>query len=308
MICGGVYLCICGSMGDDALARQIVQPNTDYGKSRLEKLGSGDELVRDGHISLHRRVPGVDDAVIDVWLINAAGPSSPTEASNPIGTVLMFHGITDSKASYLGVGKKLADRGFDVLLIDSRAHGRSSGDYVTWGAKEKWDAKAVADAFLAEGRTRAPTYALGTSFGGGVAVQYASADPRCHGVVALAPFKDAASIGRRIVMPWRPLASKSDIDAVMKRAGDIAGFDAADASTVTAAAKLTCPVLLIHGKKDWKIPVSHSQAVYDAAKGPKNIVLVEEAGHDDLINGREDWVISQLVEIASTHRRPAGSP
>jgi len=39
------------------------------------------------------------------------------------------------------------------------------------------------------------------------------------------------------------------------------------------------PLLLVHGKQDETIPVEHAYRLYDSAKEPREIVIIEGAGH-----------------------------
>jgi esterase/lipase len=62
----------------------------------------------------------------------------------------------------------------------------------------------------------------------------------------------------------------------MKRAG---GFDPDDVSPEKAVAHYRFPVLLICGTEDRRIPCRHAQAIYQAATGPKELWIVQGAGH-----------------------------
>ena len=43
---------------------------------------------------------------------------------------------------------------------------------------------------------------------------------------------------------------------------------------------MTCPTLLIHGKKDEFVPWQHSQALFNNAGGPCSFMLSDEMTHD----------------------------
>ncbi|KAF6005374.1 hypothetical protein F1559_004789 [Cyanidiococcus yangmingshanensis] len=53
------------------------------------------------------------------------------------------------------------------------------------------------------------------------------------------------------------------------------GFDAV-AEAVRAA---ECPILLMHGKKDWIVPYKHSMELFETARDPKELWISPEAGH-----------------------------
>ena len=78
------------------------------------------------------------------------------------------------------------------------------------------------------------------------------------------------------------------------------GFDPADASAVLAAKKLTCPLLLVHGLLDLSVPIEQTQAIYDAAAGPRKLMVVtpgpEEAA---LVLVLEDWIAQRIDELAT---------
>jgi hypothetical protein len=44
--------------------------------------------------------------------------------------------------------------------------------------------------------------------------------------------------------------------------------------------KLTTPVLIIHGDKDTTIPFDNATKLYDAAIGPKRLIVCKDAGHN----------------------------
>ena len=298
LIAVGIVGVCCAGCSVDYYARRLVEHNTAPGKAHLGLLGSGEQMRRQGRIDLHRRITVHDGIVIDVWCIfGEERPrfDSPRKAGGR-GTVVLVHGLLDSKARYHGLGRRLAGMGFDVVLPDLRAHGRSTGRYVTFGAKEHLDIKAVMDELLTAHLVHPPVYAFGVSLGAAVAIQYGASDPRCKGVCAVAPFKDLRSIARNYV----PLMGEEKFEAVLVRAGEIAGFDPAAASTIAAARMLDRPMLVVHGQADAIVPFEQGKAVYEAAPGPKRFIPVPLASHSTILLGREEWFAQQVNMLART--------
>ena len=294
----------------DFYARKIVEQDTGYGKVMLSLTGDADSLIEQKRVDFHYRLSTSDKTKIDVWVIKGKPPAPAEEPQQfePQGTVVILHGLSDSKASYLSMGERLAKMGYDVVLPDLRAHGASGGKYVTWGAKERTDVKQVMDALTTGKIVSDKVYAFGSSIGAAVAIQYAAIDPRARGVMAMAPYKDI-TIVRRTIALLAPTISDEDFDAVLARAGKMADFEPADASTTDAAARLKCPLLLVHGLLDMTVPVDHSQAIYDAAGEPKQIIIVPWASHLTLLMGREAWIAEQIDNIAKTGlKQPAPEP
>ena len=283
----------CCGCGADFHARQIVEYNTSAGKIDIAIKGTADQLIKSHRISLHRRIKTSDDIDIDVWVLHARPPASGLHAGS---TIVLLHGLTESKASfpYFGAAERLAKMGYNVILPDLRAHGRSSGRYVTYGAKEKYDVKAVVDALLADGTVREPIYVFGATLGGATAIQYAAIDPRCKGVMTMTSFKDAQSMARRRLL----FISTEQFKLAMERAGQIAKFDPQQASSVSAARKLTVPLLLYHGLLDLTVPKEHSEAIYAAAAGPKKLILIAPGPEQvALVATMEDWIARRIDSL-----------
>ena len=66
-------------------------------------------------------------------------------------------------------------------------------------------------------------------------------------------------------------------------------------SPVTAVAVITQPVLLIYGDSDVETFLDHSRRVMSALAGPKRLILVPGAGHNQSLRGTvwteiERWI------------------
>ncbi len=127
-------------------------------------------------------------------------------------------------------------------------------------------------------------FALGESMGAGIVLQSAAADPRIEAVVAEASFanlREAAYdyaglrkypwLGKTIFAPgtW----------TLLYRDEKLAGFPVAEVSAVKAVAARPFPLLLICDEKDDALPCRHSQMIYAAARGPKQLWVVPGAFH-----------------------------
>ncbi|HKV24875.1 MAG TPA: CocE/NonD family hydrolase [Candidatus Acidoferrum sp.] len=147
-------------------------------------------------------------------------------SSHPNGSwVLLFHGVADNRVGVVSHSEFLLRAGYNVVMMDARAHGTSEGSMATYGWLERNDTKAIIDSLvlsevsryadeqLKSGRWRlepsneseaelqkpvprpgpqpgAPVhiFALGESMGAGIALQSAAVDPRIEGVVAESSF------------------------------------------------------------------------------------------------------------------------
>jgi alpha-beta hydrolase superfamily lysophospholipase len=305
-------LAIFSSVGcqQDFYARQILEHDTSYGKLMLAMAGDANWLIKQKRIDSHHRISTSDKTRIDVWVIKGKPPAGGGNGGSfqAPGTAVIIHGLLDSKASYLSLGERLSAMGYDAVLLDLRAHGASGGKYITWGAKEQTDVKQVMDTLTSGKVVSDKIYAFGSSLGASVAIQYAAIDPNVKGVMAMAPFKDITIVRRGLAI-LAPTMSDDYFNAVLARAGKLAGFRPSDASAADAAAKLGCPILLVHGLLDMTVPVANSEAIYQAAGEPKQIIIVPWASHATLLLAREAWIAEQIDNIARTGlKKPAPEP
>lgn len=206
------------------------------------------------------------------WRCRAQGPKR--------GTVVYLHGIADNRTSATGVVQRFGSRGFDVVAYDSRAHGESDGDACTFGFFEKQDLGRVLDGL--ESRV---VVLMGTSLGAAVALQEAAGDRRVTAVVAAETFSDLRTVAtERAPFFFTP--------GIIRRAFALAEneghFHIDDVSPELAASRITVPVLLIHGAADRETPPEHSKRVLAALNGPKRLILVPGAGHNESLRS-EVW-------------------
>ncbi len=273
-------------------AKRLLVHTAWSGRLRAAALGSEEDLLANGQIDASLRIAASDGVEIAVWLIKATGPVSPR------GTVLLIHGLSDSGARMFPVAQHLAELGFDAVVPDLRAHGRSGGRYSSFGGRETPDLREVMDRLRTDGFIAGPIYVVGFSMGGGIAVQYAAGEPQCRGVVAMAPVGDVRHTMRRMLLLAAPLMDDATADGVIDRAGAIVGCDIDEISAVRAAAKLTCPILVVHGALDTVVPVGEGKAIYEAAAGPKKLEIVHWAGHTSLLMGRAAWIADKVDRMA----------
>jgi hypothetical protein len=301
-------LAVSSGCSVDFYARRLVKYNTFKGKSSLWWLGSGDKLIANGKISSHHRIPTADGTKLDVWVIQGRGKVGGDAGARPAsrGTVMILHGILDSKARFFAMAQQMASMGYGVVMPDHRAHGRSEGKYTTFGAKEKYDARDVIDSLLESGEIAEPIYVFGQSMGAAIAVQYAAVDPRCKAVMAVAPYTDMRSAARRFV----PFMNAKKFEEVVARGGEIADFDPDEASAILAAVELTAPLLVVHGRIDAIVPHHHGVAVYNAANVRKKLVTFPLLGHISMVLGRQTWFAKQADKhfnsAADTDNSPTG--
>jgi fermentation-respiration switch protein FrsA (DUF1100 family) len=196
------------------------------------------------------------------------------------GTIVYLHGVGDCKIDGIPFARALFDRGFNIFLFDSRAHGDSEGYYCTYGFYEKYDVVTIITSLQSRAGTAVGKIGLfGTSMGGAVAVQAAAIDPRIAAVVTEGSFMTLRSIfvdyQRRIIkLPWHFLRN-----IALLQSQRMANFKARLVSPLDDIKRVHVPILIVHGQKDSFIKPEYSQKLFEAAQEPKQLLLVEGAEH-----------------------------
>jgi len=272
--------------GCSALIERVVVRAPNHGVAAME----GEETLPDksppGSSSRAIRVEvGPPAASLSLWVLEPPAPA-PVGGRPPRGTILLLHGWRKQKAGTLRLAEVLTGDGYRAVAVDLRGHGRSTGDWMTYGAIEARDLSQVLDALEARGLAAGPIGVFGTSYGAAVGIQFAARDCRVRAVVAVASFSSLRTAIPRYVRLFLPVfgwfMSEGQIRAAIDRAAERAGFDPDGADVGEAMARVRAPVLLIHGKGDWLIPPYHSQTLFRAGNPSTELVLLDGYGHNSI--------------------------
>jgi len=179
-------------------------------------------------------------------------------------TILYFHGNAANAANRAPKIDMMIESGFGVFYLNNRGYGGSGGS--------PSEANNVADAVAAYDHLRGlgvPTdkiAAFGESLGSGQAVQLAAERP-VGAVVLEAALTSTVEVGRSIYF-WLPLSLLITDQYNVER--DIA--------------RVTAPLLILHGERDEVIPVAMGRRIYNAANEPKRVELFRDGRHNDLFD------------------------
>ncbi len=270
------------------------------------------DLVREADASFaqtgsHREdldVRASDGILLRGWKVHAAHPNG--------NWVLLFHGVADNRVGVIGQSEFLLRTGYSVVMMDARAHGASDGPIATYGWLERDDARAIIDA-LEPSEHPVHLFALGESMGAGIALQSAAADSRIEAVVAESSFAslreatyDYAGLRRS------PLLGKTLFApgtwTLLYRGEHLARLPVAEVSPEKAVASRAFPVLLICDEKDVALPCRHSEMIYAAARGPKQLWIVPGAFHTAALGFQPEEFRRRVLSFYSTETTADPSP
>ncbi len=191
-------------------------------------------------------------------------------------TVIVFNGNAGSRADRVLLGRGLAGEGLGVLLTDYRGYGGNPGEPTEDGLAA--DARAALGFARQRGGGSHLVY-FGESLGAAVAIGLAVAEPPAV-LVLRSPFASLADIGR-VHYPWLPVAG-----LLRDRYPSLDRLEAVNR-----------PTLVIAGDADRIVPPEQSRAIFDAAPGLKQLLIVPGADHNDLALVAGDEMIETVVRF-----------
>lgn len=275
-----IVVMLAGGCGAAVKSAMLEAPNRGESfDGELNVLKPGPEIWG---IDQHLYVPvGPPEAALRLWIKEPTDGPDDAEV-RPRGTILVLHGWRAESFWMRHVGSALADGGFRAVHVDLRGHGDSTGDAISFGAFESRDLVQVLDALEAQGLLSGPVGVWGASMGAATAIQFAARDPRVDAVVSVAPYtsmREITPLVTRRLLPLMHFASDEDLDRLTDEAARDNQFDMEEADTLAAIRKLSVPVLIIHGKGDFIVPVEHGRALHEAAHGPCELIELDWTGH-----------------------------
>lgn len=251
---------------DDAFASRLFFPRPDPSKPPK---GAQDAVVAvGGGVSLHLR-----------W----------HKSASSLATLLLFHGNGEVVGDYDGAAADFAAAGADLVVVDYRGYGTSTG---TPSLRNLiGDVAAVVDHVAAA--SRLPLVVMGRSLGSACAAEVYGKpdDSRISGVIYESGFCDLRGLVERRGM--RPPREFADADRAV--------FD-----PLPKLARGNKPLLVLHGDEDDVIPVAEGRAALAAAGGSsKRIAIIADHGHNDLSQDPAYWAALQefiaSVGVNKTH-------
>ncbi|XP_052208677.1 uncharacterized protein LOC127812302 isoform X2 [Diospyros lotus] len=222
----------------------------------------------------------------DVQVLNSRGdvlqcshymPCVPSEGE-PFPCVIYCHGNSGCRVDASEAALMLLPSNITVFSLDFSGSGLSGGEYVTLGWNEKDDLKAVVDYLRADGNVSLIGL-WGRSMGAVTSLMYGAEDPSIAGMVLDSPFSDLVDLMMELVDTYKYRFPRFTVKfaihymrrAILKKAK----FDIMALNTIKVANCCFVPVLFGHGADDDFIQPHHSERIFDAYTGDKNIIKFE---------------------------------
>lgn len=223
-----------------------------------------------------------DELLLSGWWIPSQEDGNEVESAE---TVIFAHGYRDvrtqEKISVLQLAQRLANEGYNILLFDFRASGKSEGNLTTIGQFEKDDLLAATH-FVKEEMGSQQISIVGWSMGAVSAILAMIDSDDVQLVIADSPFADLKEYLEENLPYWSGLPSFPFTPLIINIIPYLSGIEADQVSPYRAVGNLgENRLLLIHSKGDEPIPYSNSERIYDSASNKEQVEvwLTEEGGH-----------------------------
>ncbi len=179
----------------------------------------------------------------------------------PLGLILYLHGNTRSIKGWAKYAKDFLRFNYDVVLVDYRGFGKSTGSRNEQDMLK--DVQFVYDS-LAQKYAQNHLIVYGRSMGSGFATKIAS-DNMPRYLILDAPYFSFAKVVKRF-LPILPL--KFVLRYHLR--------------TDKWLPKVNCHTYIIHGTKDWLIPIRHSEKLQALNHRKITLIRIKNGGHNNL--------------------------
>ena len=206
---------------------------------------------------------------------------------------IVVHGYGGSGKLMSDKSKYFYDMGYNVLIPDLRGHGKSEGDYIGMGWKDRLDIISWIN-FIIKENPNAEIVLHGTSMGAATVLMTSGENlpSNVKAIVADCAYTSAwdefsYQLETYLKVPSYYILNVTNMVTKLK-----AGYSLKEASALEYVKKATVPILFIHGDKDKFVPYSMMDKLYDATNSPKEKLTIEGGEHanSDLVSPFLYWL------------------
>lgn len=197
-------------------------------------------------------------------------------------TQIMFHGYRSAAVrDFCGGLKEGLDAGYNVLLVDQRAHGESEGKYLTFGISERRDCLAWTEYVCGRMGADSKILIYGISMGAATVLMASglTLPSNVIGIVADCGYTSPEAIIKKVMHERKYPASV--LYPLTRLGAKLYGhYDLEETSAPEALKQSGIPVFFVHGDDDRFVPWEMSRENYQASSAViKRFLTITGAGH-----------------------------
>ncbi len=302
----------------------VTDPGVDLGLA-FEDVEFGTEdgvTLRGWHVPRSNNNDSNTDSNTDNNTKTTTTNTTKTSRSRPLVGVVCVHGGGRDRRAFLRHTEFFAAEGMSVLLFDFREHGCSdgAGRGFTYGVKEHKDVIAAVK-FARERLGFEKVIVLATSVGASASIiATAKLAERKDGagvdiLIAENPLTKPEALvehwvwkglefilGKTYSRAWPLLwLGRLTIFIFLYRIGAIEGLASSAKTAIDSVHSLSAPLMVIHGTADEIVPVSQGIELFEAARDPKELWILEGGHHCMIFDQARDEYCRRVKNFLAKH-------
>ena len=211
--------------------------------------------------------------------------------NNPKWAIIV-HGYLGSGSDLVKFAKHFIELGYNALIIDLRAHGKSEGEYIGMGWLDHFDVELWIQ-WILEKEKNAEIILFGISMGAATVMMTTGENLPANVKLAIADCGYSSvwdefkmHLKKIFHLPTFPILYAASLMSKI-----YAGYTYREASSVNQVKKSKTPTLFIHGTKDKFVPYEMLEKIYKSANCEKEKLEIEGAAHaeSELMDTGKYW-------------------
>lgn len=220
-------------------------------------------------------------------------------------TIIFCHGYRSEPAfDFAAMYDFYHASGFNLIYLHMRAHGRSEGRYIGFGALDRYDVqlwtKKAAELFPGTS-----IFLHGMSMGAASVMQCADLElsDAVRGIISDCGFSCVNEVFRNLIGSMYHIPATPFVDIFEHVNRITAGYGFSDADSVRSMQNSKLPLLYICGDSDRYVPLEMAMRIYNACPQDKQLLITKGVGHAASFMCENEKYTQLVTDFIDRHKR-----